>query len=668
MRHPLCIFLIVQVLIMTLTFGYSYGQADTSSQHIFVSDVFGFGAEDSAIHFNQFQSSISDFQELDIREAPGTILIITAEQIQAMGTKDLMEVLSFLPSLGLGRDVDDVIGLGVRGLWAHEGKVLYMINGIPLNDLDFGSFALGNRLSLDNVSRIEVMTGPGSALYGGTAALGVINIITRQASETKGMKLFVESAYSKGYSNRNGISLTLNEQIGKETFVSFQASFKNALKSTYSEWDDDTISISYGDSTRTTDQFMYLGITRKNMRSQIFFNDYVFQLSEDSYSILMKTLAWDTEWKYRFSSNMRGRTRLTYLDQLPWFNLNNAEEDLIATNTQAKKIALSSIVDGKIGTKFSFNGGVQGYYQRGLILHRSYSWSMNDEPVFNVGDLAVHSELNYRTRLGIWKVGARAEKNSLAPLLIAPRFAWNLVKGNFFAKVLFSSSFKIPTIQNVNLGPADVNLKNELVQTNELTLGYQAGNNATAQVTLFQTSIKNPIVYVFDSLFYDNYINRGMCGSYGLELRYFFKSRKTQFQGGLSVYRPSKETDMPEIVSIENPTKGYLGLAAFKTSCSLKYNLSESVAFYTALNYQGKLESMHDEGDGVYEGEIHPATVILNCGWIFKPKRLSSLQCQIGVNNILDNELKVSSPYAGDLKDLPMMARQFQVSLNYKLK
>jgi hypothetical protein len=77
---------------------------------------------------------------------------------------------------------------------------------------------------------------------------------------------------------------------------------------------------------------------------------------------------------------------------------------------------------------------------------------------------------------------------------------------------------------------------------------------------------------------------------------------------------------------------------------------------------------MHDEGDGVYEGEIHPATVILNCGWIFKPKRLSSLQCQIGVNNILDNELKVSSPYAGDLKDLPMMARQFQVSLNYKLK
>ena len=139
---------------MTLTFGYSYGQADTSSQHIFVSDVFGFGAEDSAIHFNQFQSSISDFQELDIRQAPGTILIITAEQIQAMGTKDLMEVLSFLPSLGLGRDVDDVIGLGVRGLWAHEGKVLYMINGIPLNDLDLGSFALGNRLSLDNVSRI----------------------------------------------------------------------------------------------------------------------------------------------------------------------------------------------------------------------------------------------------------------------------------------------------------------------------------------------------------------------------------------------------------------------------------------------------------------------------------------------------------------------------------
>jgi outer membrane receptor protein involved in Fe transport len=653
---------------MILTPSWSYCQADTTVDHIFVSDVFGIGSADSSIHFNQFQSSISDFQELDIREAPGTIHIITAEQIQSMGSNDLMDVLAFLPSVSLGRDVDDVIGLGIRGLWAHEGKVLYMINGIPLNDLDFGSFALGSRLSLDNVSRIEVMTGPGSALYGGTAALGVINIITKQASETKGMKFIVESSYSKGFLNRNGVSLALNEQVGKETFVSFQASFKNSLRSTYSEIDSDTVSLSYGDSTQVTDQFMYLGITRKNMRTQLFFNEYLYQLSEDNYSILMKTLAWDTEWKYKVSNKLKGRTRLTYLNQLPWFNLNNLEEDLMATNTQERKISLSSIVDGKIGTKISFNGGVQGYYQRGQILHRGFTWSINERNVIGVGDLALHSEINYRSKLGIWKLGARAEKNSLAPLLIAPRFAWNLVKGNFFAKLLFSSAFKIPTIQNVNLGPVDEELKNELVQTNELTLGYQSGKNATAQVTLFQTSIQNPIVYVFDSLLYDNYINRKRCGSYGLELRYFFKSQRTQFQGGLSVYRPSKNTDMPEIIAIENPSRAYLGLASFKTSFSLKYKVGEAISLYSALNYQGELESSHDYGDGYYESEVHPATIILNSGIIIRPVRMNNLQCHFGVNNILDNALKVASPYAGDLKDLPIMARQFQVSLTYKLK
>ena len=644
------------------------GQSDTTTSQIFVSDVFGFSTEDSAIHFNQFQSSISDFQELDIREAPGTVLIITAEQIQAMGSKDLMEVLAFLPSISLGRDVDDVIGLGIRGLWAHEGKVLFMMNGIPLNELDFGTFALGNRLSLENVSRIEVMTGPGSALYGGTAALGVINIITKTALESKGIKFSVESSRSKGIFNRNTVSLSFNNQIGNDTYLSVQASLRGAVKSAYSIIEDDTVSLSYADSTKVVNQNFYIGISKKNLRTQFLFDDYTFQLSDERYSILMKTVAWDNEWKYGVSKRFQGKTKATFLYQLPWFNLNNLESDLIATNTTERKIMFSSTLDGNLSDRFNLNLGIQSYHQKGVILHRGYSWAMSDSPVMLVRDLAIHSELNFRSAAGIFKVGIRGEKNTLAPLLFAPRFAWNLVRGNFFSKILVSTAFKIPTIQNINLGPSEGDLKNEIVQTNELTIGYQAGNNATAQLTVYQTSIENPIVYVVDTLFNDNYINRSLCGSHGLELRYFFKSNKSQFQGGFSIYRPNANTDMPEIIGSVSSDRAYLGFSAFKASFSGRYNLSESTTLYAAANYQSKFESSHIQGDGLVESKIYLPMTIVNVGVIIRPVKLPNLYGQLGVNNLLDIPYMVASPYVGDLQDLPMLARQFSISLTYRLK
>jgi hypothetical protein len=220
----------------------------------------------------------------------------------------------------------------------------------------------------------------------------------------------------------------------------------------------------------------------------------------------------------------------------------------------------------------------------------------------------------------------------------------------------------------MNLGPIDDDLKNEIVQTNEFTIGYQAGNNATAQLTLFQTSIKNPIVFVVDTLYFDNYINRNLCGSYGLELRYFFKSNKTQFQGGLSVYRPNSNTDMPEIINPDGRNDSYLGFSAFKTSFSAKYNASENLSIYTAVNYQSNFTSSHDIGEGVFETETHAPITIVNMGLLIRPTKWTNFQGQFGVSNLLDNPYIVSSPYAGNLQELPLMARQFSVSLAYRLK
>jgi outer membrane receptor protein involved in Fe transport len=118
------------------------------------------------------RADLSALGETDVRKAPVSITVLSAEQIKASGARNLLEALQLVPGITFGRDVDDVIGIAIHGTWAEEGKCLFMLNGMQLNENDFGTYAIGNRIPLDNVERIEVISGPGSVLYGGMQPWG----------------------------------------------------------------------------------------------------------------------------------------------------------------------------------------------------------------------------------------------------------------------------------------------------------------------------------------------------------------------------------------------------------------------------------------------------------------------------------------------------------------
>lgn len=63
-------------------------------------------------------------------------------------------------------DVQGVVGLGVRGLWPAEGKHLLIIDDIEMNEMQFASTQYGNEFPADQIKRIEIIRGPGSAIYG----------------------------------------------------------------------------------------------------------------------------------------------------------------------------------------------------------------------------------------------------------------------------------------------------------------------------------------------------------------------------------------------------------------------------------------------------------------------------------------------------------------------
>jgi iron complex outermembrane receptor protein len=140
--------------------------------------------------------TIATGSRLPVSRAPSVATVITAEEIQAIGASDLDEVLESVPGLHVSRGAQTNMPVYVvRGIHRDSNpQVLMLVNGLPVTT----SFA-GNRgnvwggLPIENVARIEVIRGPGSALYGADAFAGVINIITKTAADINGSQFGVRA-------------------------------------------------------------------------------------------------------------------------------------------------------------------------------------------------------------------------------------------------------------------------------------------------------------------------------------------------------------------------------------------------------------------------------------------------------------------------------------------
>jgi outer membrane receptor for ferrienterochelin and colicin len=138
---------------------------------------------------------IANFNQVQINEAPGSVYVITADDIEKHGYRDLIEVLIDIPGFNIATDVQNGTGIAVRGAWASEAKILVMVDGMIMNDMSYGSFIVGGRIPLLNVERIEIIRGASSSIYGGIAGLGVINIITKEGNYSKNSTFMFDAAF-----------------------------------------------------------------------------------------------------------------------------------------------------------------------------------------------------------------------------------------------------------------------------------------------------------------------------------------------------------------------------------------------------------------------------------------------------------------------------------------
>ncbi|MGH8312060.1 MAG: TonB-dependent receptor domain-containing protein [Gammaproteobacteria bacterium] len=110
------------------------------------------------------------------------VIVITAQQIQLSGAQSIAQVLQQYAGLDIAANggPGQPTSLFLRG--TNSNQTLVMINGVKINPADGSGAPLAN-IHLNDIERIEIVKGPRAALYGSDAIGGVINIITRQASQ-----------------------------------------------------------------------------------------------------------------------------------------------------------------------------------------------------------------------------------------------------------------------------------------------------------------------------------------------------------------------------------------------------------------------------------------------------------------------------------------------------
>lgn len=153
--------------------------------------------------------SLEDLMEIEVtsvskraqslRETPSAVFVISDEDIRRSGLRTLPEILRMAPGVEVGQIRSNDWAVTIRGFNGQfANKLLILIDGRTVYTPFWGGVLWDAQSTLiEDIERIEVIRGPGAAIWGANAVNGVINIITKSATKTQGA-LIVTDADSDG--------------------------------------------------------------------------------------------------------------------------------------------------------------------------------------------------------------------------------------------------------------------------------------------------------------------------------------------------------------------------------------------------------------------------------------------------------------------------------------
>lgn len=583
--------------------------------------------------------------EYEKKNSPSINTVITSEEITLMGARNLMDVLQTVPGLSISVGGIPYYGVNIRGNSSNFGKILVLLDGNTLNESSFGLAHIGDRININQIERIEIIHGAGSALYGGWAEYGVINIVTKKEVNGVSFKAGIDE-YQLSYKG----GAYVNEQIGNfSVSASMYSGNVEIRKDTVYSKQIDTNYFYSRYSERPL--LMSIGVGYKDLSLKYMFDGYKTDFHFPIEGGYNSAIDFDMEkvvlsYDHKISNNKKVLAKLDATWNHPYnFYIN---QNPVATHFN-KTFKAQTVYSETINDHLKWVAGLEGvynygYYENFFFVDRRQGEYYTISPFLSV---------EYKYKNFLTTAGFRYSYNTVYQSAYSPRLSMRYNVGAFYSKAMFNYAYRPPAIGELIFV---TNIQPETTTTYEVQLGIDKPHFKTS-LSYYNILSRNTISYTSVINMIPTGINGAQTGTAGLEgeLKYVYNKRLS------FLFNFSQVLENFNKVEDYNAGDGYnLGMPLTTMYYRISYMLFPEFYITPSFQYIGNIKAVKDD-KGVKD--FAPVN-ILNCNLSYSQlKKDMRITYGLGVVNILDQKQFYHTPYKDLGASLPGNQRQLVVSL-----
>lgn len=627
--------------------------------------------------------SVASKNSVSINETPGVVTVVTKEEIQNSGARDLIDVLNLVPGFDFGMDVTSSIGAGIRGLWAYEGKLLVMIDGQEMQEQAFASFQFGNRINVDQIQKIEIIRGPGSSLYGGNAELGVINIVTHRAVNFQGLEVSGQVGQMERSLARSNVNLNYARKLNYWE-IDLKAGYGKGVYSDqiFTDIFGDTYDLKNdGANTQTTN--LNLGIQNRGFDFRFIYDDYQQQtvslydaMAERPFEQSFNGVFTGASYSIDLNDKLTLTPRLNFKSQKPWATDN---EFTGYYNPAINRLLGNVQFEYQPNENLNVIAGGEYYNDRAKMKADNDFWFDGSEQL-SLSNTSFFIQGILKTKLTNITAGMRYDKHSMVDGAFSPRVSLTRDFGKFHYKALYSRAFRTPSVANLvayelyddgSFDDISPNIKPEKSDVYEIELGYQFTSNFALNGNFFYTDIHDPMVYFYhydedEDVEYEGYYNSTRYGSKGFELEGKLNGKWGYVKANYSYYSVENINEVDYYAVVGNK-KAVLAFPQHKFNLQSHFKLNDNFSINPSIIIKGKrygFDSIDETEETSVLTEYDPIALI---NLYARYTRAFNLPMEIGVGvyDIFSQNYQYIQPFDGWHSPFPGPSREIMLKLKY---
>jgi outer membrane receptor for ferrienterochelin and colicin len=534
---------------------------------------------------------------------------------------------------------------------------------------------------VDQIKKIEIIRGPGSAIYGGFAEYGVVNIITKSGADLNGVAVAGTYGQMENTFARRNLNISAGKKI-KDTDISLSAFTGQGNRSDQTYTDIYGSSYNMAGNAKLDPTNINLGISHKGLSFRGIIDKYDMTV-QDAYDVIktypsgqnFDSYFGELKYVYKAGDKLTITPRFNFKRQQPWAStaeFDSSDAYLRRVDRYRGNLTTSYNISRKInvvaGSEF-FNDYAQDKLPGGYFYSRdAHGNKIDSSKTVQYHNYAFFAQGLIKQRLVNIILGARYDYNNAFGSSFVPRVGLTKKINKFNFKLLYSNSFRAPAIENIDKKDS-TEIKPEKTNVIELELGYQLTRNSIITANMYDITTKDPIIYyvLYDANNphgRDAYHNYGKTGSRGIEVEYRVKEKWGYVNLNYSFYTTAGKNLNDSSYMVPDHPNVHLAFPANRINLNSCFYLTKNFSASVSLSF---FDTRYGYTDTLGIHTFKP-TALLNIFVNYNNLFVKGLILGAGVYDAANEKFQFIQAYHSGHAPLPGPSREFIVKLCYEFK